>query len=123
MTYPPIYEIISVVPAITNLIGSNPVRCYPFGEAPQGVQGPYVVWQLVTGSPDNYLKQSPDTDSFSVQIDIYSKDAEQCRFVATAFRDALQSVSYITRWGGESRDNVTKKYRVSFDVDFITSRN
>jgi hypothetical protein len=42
--------------------------------------------------------------------------------VARALRDAIEGKAYITRWGEQSRDPETMRYRYSFDVDWITTR-
>ncbi|MOA50762.1 hypothetical protein D3C78_1738290 [compost metagenome] len=103
-------------------LGSNPVRLYPFGEAPQDVQKPYAVWQTIGGAPESYLGDRPDIDQFSLQIDIYAASATAARSAAMSLRDAIEPNAYVTRWGGESRDPETKNYRVSFDVDWWTPR-
>ena len=36
--------------------------------------------------------------------------------------DAIEGKAYITRWGEQSRDPETMRYRYSFDVDWITTR-
>jgi len=123
--YPPIYPAVAASPACVALLksGTGPVRFYQFGineEQPQTY--PYAVWQRVGGLPENYLGQTPDIDSFTVQVDVYAKSADQARTVATALRDAIESVAHITGWFGESRDPDTKNYRFTFQTDWWTSR-
>lgn len=120
--YPPVFALAVAAPAVTALLGTNPTRLYPFGEAPQGVTKPYAVWQLVGGVPENYLGNVPDTDSYSVQIDVYADRASTARQVAEALRDAYEPKAYVANWNGESRDPDTNNCRISFDVDFITMR-
>ncbi|HHK0021490.1 TPA: DUF3168 domain-containing protein [Pseudomonas aeruginosa] len=120
--FPPIFLVAAVDPGVTALIGSNPVRLYLFGEAPQGVVYPYVVWQSFGGLPENYLGTLPDADSYSTQIDVYADTAASARAVAKALRDAIEPIAYVTSWRGESRDTETKKYRFSFDVAWIVQR-
>lgn len=119
---PPIFSIMSASSAVKALIGSNPIRFFLFGEAPQDVATPYCVWQTIFGAPENFLGQVPDVDSWSVQIDVYGDTASSVRSVAQAVRNALEPVAYVTNWNGESRDPATKRYRYSFDVAFITPR-
>ena len=90
--------------------------------APQGVQRPYGVWQRIFGSPENYLGDTPDMDSFTVQIDVYASSADSARTVAAALRDAIEPVAHITSWLGESVDPDTKNNRFSFQADFWTPR-
>lgn len=50
----PIFKACAASQAVTDLIGSNPVRLYPFGLQDDNVVYPYVVWQNINGSPENY---------------------------------------------------------------------
>ena len=120
--YPPIFATCKAAGAVTALIGTSPVRLYPFGEAPQGVAKPYAVWQTIGGAPENYIDCAPDIDSMTLQVDIYSTTAASCRAVAVAIRDAIEPVAHITSWRGESRDDETNHYRSSFDVDWWIQR-
>lgn len=123
---PPIFELVNVT-AVQALLrsGGGPLRFYAFGEAPQDVRAPYAVWQLIFGSPENYLGGRPDIDNFTVQVDVYGKDAESTRNVQTALRDALELSAHITSWRPEAIDSPdlnTRLYRAGFDVDFWTER-
>lgn len=120
--FPPIFQVAAADPGVTALLGTAPVRLWPFGEAPEGTALPYAVWQLVAGSPENYLAGRPDMDGFSLQIDVYAATGSSARAVGKALRDAIELNAYIVRWGGESRDNETNRYRLSFDVDWLTPR-
>ncbi|MFT7337630.1 MAG: hypothetical protein ACI92B_000952 [Marinobacter maritimus] len=120
--FPPIFQVCSAAPAVTALLGTNPTRLWPFGEAPQDVALPYAVWQTINGLPENYLGERPDLDSWSIQIDVYADTATSARNAAKALRDSIEPAAYITRWGGESRDPTTKHYRYSFDVDWLVPR-
>lgn len=120
---PPIFQMCSQASAVTALLGSGAdMRLYSFGEAPEGVAKPYVVWQLANGTPENYLAGRPDVDGFTLQVDVYGTTGTSVRQVRDAIRDAIELSAYVTRWGGESRDPTTKNYRASFDVDWIVLR-
>lgn len=122
--YPPVYPAIAASAPCVALLkaGSGPVRFYQFGLAPQNVVKPYAVWQRVFGAPQNYLGQTPDIDSFGLQIDTYATSADQARTVAAALRDALEPVGHITSWLGESIDPDTGNYRFAFQMDVWTPR-
>jgi hypothetical protein len=120
--FPPIYAVCSIVPAVTALIGTSPVRLYPFGDAPQNVALPYATWQVVTGSPANYIDSAPDVDRFGVQVDCWAGTVSAARSVAMALRDAIEPHAHIVAWRGEERDRETLHYRYSFDVDWFVSR-
>lgn len=80
------------------------------------------MWQRTFGSPENYLGDVPDGDSFTLLVDVYASSADSARAVAVALRDAIEPVAYITAWLGESIDPYTKNNRFSFQVDWIVPR-
>lgn len=95
----PIFSVCASSPEVTDLLGSNPVRIYPFGIQDDNVVYPYVVWQNITGSPENYIAQRPDADFFTLQVDAYADTVDEVIAVATALRDAIEPHAHITRWG------------------------
>jgi hypothetical protein len=120
--YPPIFETVAADSDVQTNLGTSPVRFYPFGKAPQGVSKPYAVWQTITGLPQNYLNELPDIDRHSLQVDIYADSVDSARDAAKAIRDSVEPVAHITAWRGESVEPETGSYRVSFDVDWMVSR-
>lgn len=120
--FPPIYEVCAASPAVTSLLGTNPVRLFAFGEAPQNEARPYAVWQMVTGSPENYVGDRPDIDRYLIQIDVYAVGGATSRSVALALRDAIEPGAHIVGWRGEGRDPDTRMYRYSFDVEWFVNR-
>ena len=120
--YPPLFELISDDSDISAIFGTDPVRVWPFGSAPDEADLPYAVWQTVSGGPENYISNTPDMDTFLVQIDVYAETATEAREGAEALRDAIEPYAHITAWRGESRDTETKNYRYSFDIEFLTAR-
>ena len=119
---PPVFETCFASAPLRALIGTSPCRLYPFGHAPEKVQKPYAVWQLITGSPENYLKGPPDMDFASVQFDVYAGSTSAVQDVVEAIRDAIQGDCYVTRWGGHSRDPETLNYRSTFVADWFVPR-
>lgn len=119
---PPIFPVCAASQAVTDLLGSDPVRLYPFGMQNDNVTYPYAVWQNIGGEPENFLNQSPDIDRFSLQVDAYGNTDEEVISVAMAIRNAIQDKANITRWGGQPRDPNTNRYRYSFDVDWFVKR-
>tara|TARA_R110002124_G_scaffold85350_2_gene221428 strand:+ start:13556 stop:13927 length:372 start_codon:yes stop_codon:yes gene_type:complete len=120
--YAPIFTVCAASSAVTSLLGTSPVRLWPFGEAPEGTQTPYAVWQGIGGNPENYINQRPDIDSFDLQVDVYADTASSARNVAEALRDAIEPNAHITSWRGERRDPETKRYRFSFDLEWFVER-
>jgi hypothetical protein len=122
--YPPIFSIVSSDAGVRSVLGANPVRVFPFGEAPDRVGTPYAVWQIVAGQPENYVTNAPDADSFVVQVDVYGKTPREVREAAEALRDALEddSRANIFAWRGELKLPEMPRFRYSFDVEFLTER-
>lgn len=122
MNTPPIFMLCAADPGVTALLGTNPVRLFMFGMAPQNIQKPYGVWQVISGSPESYLAGRPDTEQHTLQVDVYADSAAQSRAALAAIEHAIELSCYVTRYGGESRDTETKSYRSSMDVDWHTYR-
>lgn len=124
MTYPPVFPLAAGSAAVTALLGSNPVRVWPFGQAPQNETRPYAVHQLIYGAPANSMSCAPDVDNAGVQVDVYAKTASDAREATSALRDAFEGAhNQVVAWNGESWDPPTGLYRVSFTVEFWTGRN
>jgi len=119
---PKIYPIIAASPLVTELIGTNPVRFFPWGEAPQGTDHPYVTYGTSDASPENYMDRTPDVDSIGTQIDVWGKTGDECLEVAYAVRDALEPHAHMTRFGNAARDPVTKSYRIILQFDVFVFR-
>jgi hypothetical protein len=70
--FPNLFPLFKDDPAVTAIIGTNPVRAYKHGSAPQAVAGPYVTWFVVSGAPENQLSGRPPVDAYQVQVDCWS---------------------------------------------------
>lgn len=120
--YPPIFVAAKADAAVTTLLGNAPLRLYPFGEAPQGVSLPYAVWQVVNGSPENFLSGRPDIASYRLQVDVYAATGAAARSVADALEHAIELQAHVVSYNGEDRDKETRNYRSSFDVNWFVNR-
>lgn len=124
--FPPLFATLFASTAVKAIFGSTPLRVYAVGEAPAkgqpGYAVPYVVFQTIYGSPENYLGEAPDMDGWGVQVDVYALTLTAAREGAKALRDALEPVAYVVAWNGESREDDTKLFRYSFDVRFLMPR-
>lgn len=118
----PFYTVCKADTTVQSLLGGTSPRIYPFGQAPQTVAKPYVVYQWVGGSPYNMLNCRPDADQASLQVDVYGLTTQSTTAVAKAIRYAIELDSYITSYRGDMRDEETLLYRTSFDVDWIVNR-
>jgi hypothetical protein len=119
--YPPVFAIVAADVGVQAALGTNPVRFFPFSQAPDDVTMPYAVWQTVSGSPENYLAGLPDIDGWMVQVDVYAETGRAARTAAQALRDAIEPEAYIVAWRGESKED-DGIFRYSFDVGFLTQR-
>lgn len=119
--YPPVYSLVSNDSAVQAALGIEP-RVYPFGMAPQFPAKPYAVWQVISGSPENYISDVPNMDSFGVQVDVYADTAATVRACGLALRNALERDAHVVSWRGEDKEGDTGLYRLSFDVDFWVTR-
>lgn len=104
------------------MLGSNPLRLYMFGLAPQGVENPYAVWQMVSGNPETYLANRPDAETHTLQIDVYADSPSVARQALAAIEYAIELNCNVVRYGGESRDFETMNYRSSMDVIWLGNR-
>jgi NMD protein affecting ribosome stability and mRNA decay len=124
VNYPPVFSLAAGSAAVVALLGSNPVRVWPFGQAPQNETRPYAVHQLIYGSPENSMSCTPDIDNTGIQIDVYAQTASAAREVVRALTDAFEAAhNQVVAWNGETKDVPTGLYRVSFTVEFWTGRN
>ncbi len=122
MNIAPVFSVCRQSQEVLDLIGDNPTRLYLFGLAPQSPTYPYAVWQVINGSPENYINQVPDIDDYTLQIDVYAKTASEARAVTGALRNAIEPHAHITRYRDETRDEDTMNYRNGFDVDWLVER-
>lgn len=122
MNYPIFSLAVGSADVLALLKKGNTTRFYPFGEAPQGIERPYAVWQLVGGQPENRLATAPSMDTFRIQVDVYADKQSEARAVGDALRDAFEPAGYITGWNFEGRESDTRLFRFSFTVEFMEPR-
>src|SRR5690606_23916632 len=120
LMYPDIFQLAKNSPAVTALLGSNPVRFWPFGTAPQGEERPYAVHQLVYGNPNNTLSCPPSEDVMGVQIACYAEGVRPVGAVAAGLRDAIGGdFNRVVAGSGEDFEPATGRWRVSFTAEFF----
>lgn len=105
------------------LLNSNGIlKVFEFGTAPQGIDYPYMVWQVPTGSPAIYINELPDFDELTVQIDIYAETVSNANDIKAALRDVIEPHAHIITWRNNNFDSVTKRFRAGFDVRWFIER-
>jgi len=120
--FPNIFQVAVADESVTALLGALPTRFYHSGKSEQGGALPYATWQVVAGSPENYIDSAPDIDMYSIQIDVWANSLRSARNVAEALRDAFEGRAHITSWRGESTDETTNHHNYSFDIDWFEKR-
>lgn len=102
----------------------NKLRAYEFGLAPDAPVKPYLVWQDISGDPQNHLDCPANTDHITIQIDIYTLEPQHLRIIREAVRKALEldNSCTVTSLRGNEREPVTKLYRTGFDSNWFVDR-
>lgn len=119
---PEIFPILNASVAVKSVLGSNPLRFYPWGRAPQNVAKPYAVYGVYNGNPENYLNQVPDIDNKGTQIDLYAVTGESAQAVFIALRDALEPYGHMTSFSTPALDADTNLYTGRMEFDFWDER-
>lgn len=100
-------KLFPLVKAGTDLLGTNPVRFFEFGTAPQLEKLPYATWQILSGEPVNFMSGPPTDEIVEAQIDLWAATAAECRTVSRAVRRALDPfitiTHYLNGWDEESQ--------------------
>lgn len=117
----PIFKLLNQSPDIVALLKNDGIlRAYEFGLAPQNPTYPYLVWQFTNGDPYNHIDEPPLDDHLEVQIDIYTKSADQLKLIRKAARRALEHNCIVTGFPqGNSQDPETNIYRTGFICNWI----
>lgn len=119
---PDLFPILMASSAVTALLGTTPLKVYPWGRAPQNVQVPYAVYGVYNGNPENYLDTIPDIDNKGTQVDIYDDDPLRCEQIATAIRDAVEPFAHMTSFSTPDRESETDYYSCRLEFDFWENR-
>lgn len=115
-----LFALVKASPACTALLGTDPVRFFEFGQAPQLETLPYVTHQFVTGTPYNALDGGAAADHITVQVDVWAESSAQCKAIADTVRAAVENACHVTAWLGTNREE--DLFRTTFTLQFITIR-
>ena len=121
----PIFELLNASDEVKSFLQTgNKLRAYEFGLAPDAPQKPYLVWQDISGVPQNHLDCPANTDHITIQIDIYTLEPLQLRTIREAVRKALEldNACTVTDLRGNEREPITKLYRTGFDSNWFVDR-
>mgnify|MGYP000629637594 FL=1 len=121
----PIFALLNASDEVKSFLQTgNKLRAYEFGLAPDAPVKPYLVWQDISGDPQNHLDCPANTDHVTIQIDIYTLVPDQLRLIREAARKALEvdNSCTVTSLRGNEREPVTKLYRTGFDSNWFVDR-
>ena len=121
----PIFKLLNESDEVKSFLQTgNKLRAYEFGLAPDAPVKPYLVWQDISGDPQNHLDCPANTDHITIQIDIYTSTPDQLRLIREAARKALEldNSCTVTSLRGNEREPVTKLYRTGFDSNWFIDR-
>lgn len=118
----PFFQVCKADPTVQALLGGVLPRIYPFGEAPQSVAKPYVVYQWIGGDPFNTLNCRPGADRAGLQVDVYGLTQTSSTDVAKAIRYAVELQCNLTSYRGTERETDTKLWRTGFDLTWLVNR-
>lgn len=121
----PIFKLLNESDEVKSFLQTgNKLRAYEFGLAPDAPVKPYLVWQDISGDPQNHLDYPANTDHVTIQIDIYTLVPDQLRLIREAARKALEldNSCTVTSLRGNEREPVTKLYRTGFDSNWFVDR-
>lgn len=118
MIEPPVYRWLNVAPVNAFVSG----RIYGQGHRPDSPTYPYIGYQSVSASSQNYLSEPPEMDNDRVQIDIWTRDRTEALNLAAAVRTELDKHGHQLVKIGPTQDPETKSYRVQFDYSFWANR-
>lgn len=123
---PPIYRAVSASDSVKALLGDD-VRFSLWGEAGYNEVLPYATWQVISGSPENYCTNTPDIDSYTLQVDIYALTGKEAEKIRDAICEAIEGLCHIVAWRTETErsDNESRPVlrRISFDCDWWIERD
>ena len=121
MNLPNLFALIAADPAVTAIIGTAPVRFYPYGSAPQGVTAPYLTQFGASIAPINTLERDASrADSALVQVSCWSDNVGNAmggvHALAEAVRTCIEREHLIESVRDMRKDIETGRYRIDFDV-------
>lgn len=121
---PSLFEILNENNNVKVLLGANPLRVFPWGEAPHSEKllKPYATYGVYSGIPENFLGETPDIDNHGTQVDIYSTSGKNCENCFIAIRDAIEPYAHMTNFSLPIRDPATQLYSARLEFDFWESR-
>lgn len=122
MITPPFYQWFNDASAVVGLFGGGEAMRIYRDELPQRCAYPAIRWQLVSGTPENYMDGPPGIDNGRFQFDIFAPTQDACDAAQVAVLEVLEAEGYVVSYNGTGRDELTKQYFTSFDLSLWQER-
>lgn len=87
-----------------------------------GDVGPFIVWEIVSGLPENNLSARPDIDDARLRVNAYSKVQREARALSEAAQYALETLGDVVFGPTEEYETETLLWRRIFDIELWTAR-
>ncbi|MDQ8951943.1 DUF3168 domain-containing protein [Acinetobacter rudis] len=118
MTVLPIFKMIRTNADLLKIFGD---RIYD-SEAPLETKAPYIVWQIVSGTPYRGIDCAGDTDNLMFQVMIYDTNQLKAMQLREQVRQVLENDCIINNSQINLKDPVTKLHGRGFDANWILER-
>jgi hypothetical protein len=117
-----LFSILNSNSTVKSYLGTNPLRVFPYGRAPEDVARPYAVYTVFNASPENYIDRTPDIDSISVQVSIYATTEQSLLNCFTSVRNAIEPYAHMTNFATPDIDADDELYSCRMEFDFWDAR-
>ena len=111
---------------VTAIIGSNPMRCYPAGQAMQNptlyANVPLATFFTVFAIPENYVSGVPTMDHVRFQLNAWAKTYDDALTLFAACRAALEGAGTWVDLGQDGFDDDVKLFYVLGHIEFWVHR-
>lgn len=114
----PVFNILNNSAPVKALLGTSPLRVFPWGQAPPNSVKPYATYGVFNGNPENYLDCPADIDRLGTQIDIWASSGRSCEDCFNAIRTALEGIGHLIGFQSALRDSETQLYTARMEFDF-----
>lgn len=122
---PPVFQALKASSAVRDIIGGSKPRVYRHGLAPDGVEAPYVTWQVIVAPPENQLSGTPTADRMTIQVNCWYPESNGDKGVVTlmeAVRDAIEPLAHMTGIVIDQQEPETRNYWMAGQFDWFVDR-
>jgi hypothetical protein len=116
--FPAVYATLAAAPAVSAIVGTNIFR-----DRAEPVSGPYLVWSVLAGVPENNLSDPPPSDDYSIRIDCFARSESEVDTLALAVRNSVEAHGPIETIQSLGMEDDTGLWRIVIDVDWFHNRN